>query len=137
MCKTVREGGCLCGAVRYRAAGEPLYVAYCHCSLCRRASGAPVVAWAGFPDSAFAFIAGEAAFYDSSPQAARRFCSRCGTALTFRLHAESNVDITLASLDDPETLRPAHHVFAGNKLDWVRIGDDLPQYKGWKHEEKA
>ena len=38
-------GGCLCGAIRYRITGAPVEALYCHCRMCRRAHGAPVVAW--------------------------------------------------------------------------------------------
>ncbi len=38
-------GGCHCGAIRYEVEGEPLTHALCHCSDCRRHSGAPMVGW--------------------------------------------------------------------------------------------
>ena len=52
------EGGCLCGAVRYRCVGEPLWVAHCHCQSCRRASGSVVMTWAGFRGENYRFIQG-------------------------------------------------------------------------------
>ena len=48
------EGGCLCGALRYRLDAAPLDIGYCHCSMCRRSTGAPVLAWACIPAAAFA-----------------------------------------------------------------------------------
>ncbi len=50
---TVREGGCLCGEVRYRIEAEPSDVAYCHCRMCQKTSGAPAMAWGTVPSSAF------------------------------------------------------------------------------------
>jgi hypothetical protein len=55
---TVREGGCLCGAVRYRIEALPTDIAYCHCRMCQKASGAPAMAWATVPASAFAWTRG-------------------------------------------------------------------------------
>lgn len=57
------HGGCLCGALRYLAAGTARDVCYCHCETCRRASGAPVVAWATFPAAGFAIVQGTLARY--------------------------------------------------------------------------
>ena len=52
----VREGGCQCGAIRYRAEGEPLLKALCHCVTCRRASAAPTTAWAMYQESQVTFL---------------------------------------------------------------------------------
>ena len=82
--KPVVEGGCLCGAVRYRASGESDHPTLCHCNSCRRAAGAPVVAWTTFPPSRFEFTKGTPARYRSSPPVVRTFCSTCGTPLTYQ-----------------------------------------------------
>ena len=69
----VLRGGCLCRALRYRASGAPVTVAYCHCTSCRRASAAPVVAWAMWPLDRFELTAGAPSVYGSSPGVERAF----------------------------------------------------------------
>ena len=102
------EGGCLCGAVRYRIGAEPDHAGYCHCRMCQRAAGAPVVAWLTVARAAFAWTRGEPAVYRSSAKAERLFCGACGTQLVFREIAEpEQLDVTLASLDDPAAVRPS------------------------------
>jgi Glutathione-dependent formaldehyde-activating enzyme len=71
MVEPVLEGGCQCGAIRYRVTGEPLMAAICHCTMCRRANAAPAVAWAMFLESQVAFLSGRPAAYASSPEAKR------------------------------------------------------------------
>src|SRR3546814_5934887 len=73
------NGGCQCGAVRYQAKGEPIMAAICHCSMCRRANAAPVVAWAMFEDSQVNFTSSRPRNFDSSQGAERGFCGPCGT----------------------------------------------------------
>ena len=69
----IREGGCQCGAIRYRAEGEPLLAALCHCSMCRRASAAPAVAWAMYPQGQVTFLQDQPKTYASSNEARRGF----------------------------------------------------------------
>ena len=78
------EGGCLCGALRYRATGEARFSTLCHCASCRRAAGAPAVAWVTFAEGSFAFTRGEPVQFRSSPPVVRSFCGRCGTPLSYR-----------------------------------------------------
>jgi hypothetical protein len=133
MSEPVYEGGCLCGAVRYRARGPVLSAPYCHCTICRRASGAPVVAWGTFTAAGFAFTAGVPARYASSATATRQFCPRCGSALTFQFHDRpEEIDVTLATLDDPAAVAPTHHTFVADRLPWLRLADDLPRYPGFR-----
>lgn len=124
-----RLGGCLCGRVRYRVQGTPTEPSHCHCETCRRASGAAFVSWASFPAAGFAYTAGQPARFDSSEAAYREFCAHCGTQLTFRLHAEPTmVDVTLCSLDEPESITPADHIWTRRQLHWVKLADGLPAF---------
>ncbi|MBM3601986.1 MAG: GFA family protein [Alphaproteobacteria bacterium] len=122
------EGGCLCGAIRYRATGEPSVVCHCHCTMCRRAGGAPVVSWATFAMSDFTILKGEPRRYASSARATRQFCPRCGAQLTFQYNdrAKDEIDITLATFDAPASLPVREHVWASTRLPWVHVDEGLP-----------
>ena len=125
----IREGGCQCGAIRYRAAGEPLLAALCHCSSCRRASAAPTTAWAMFPQAQVTFTRGEPTTYASSAEARRGFCSRCGTQVCFTASfLPGPIDMTIGSFDAPETLPPTMHYWDSKRLPWMRFADDLQRY---------
>jgi hypothetical protein len=114
------EGGCYCGEVRYRLSKEPRSSVVCHCADCRRASGAQSVAWVTVPVEAFEWTAGEPARFASSPPVERTFCGRCGTSLTYtHTNRAKDIDITTASLDDPEAFPPTKAVFADRKLSWT------------------
>jgi hypothetical protein len=125
----IYEGGCLCGAVRYRAQGTRYHLCNCHCDTCRRVSAAPFVAWASFKAQEFAFVKGEPTRFASSAKAHRTFCPRCGTPLTYQLNAKQDeIDVTICSLDDPQALKPRDHVWTRSKLDWIKLDDGLPAH---------
>jgi hypothetical protein len=129
------HGGCLCGAVRYRAGGEASHPTLCHCASCRRAAGAPVVAWVTFPRADFAFTQGTPTRYRSSPPVLRSFCATCGTPLTYQHDAHpGEIDITVASLDDPSAFPPADHTWTSEQLPWLELGDALPRHRRSRHE---
>jgi len=130
-------GGCFCGAVRYRVKGATRDVSHCHCGICRRTSGAPFVTWATFPAARFAFTSGTPAELHSTPRAVRQFCAACGTALTFRETARpGSVDVTVGSMDRPDAIVPAAHIWTASQLSWLRLGDDLPRHVGEDPEER-
>jgi hypothetical protein len=129
-------GGCLCGAVRYSSSIEPLEVGYCHCRMCQRLSGAVVVPWAIFPVDGFIYTKGQPKIYASSSHAQREFCEECGAQIAFRTSKRSNnVDITIGTLDDPESVRPGFHVWYESKVSWLHLADDLPRYQQSGDEE--
>ena len=76
----IREGGCLCGAVRFKAEGEPLNVRICHCRNCQKAMGSPYFARALFDQSALDGRRRDRALSDVR-NIDRVFCPRCGTRL--------------------------------------------------------
>lgn len=130
-------GGCYCGAVRYVVEAEIGHRTLCHCRDCRRSSGAPALAWFSVPMGGVHFSHGEPATYRSSAQVLRGFCASCGTTLTYQ-HARylDEIDITSASLDDPEAAAPQDHTFVQERLRWMDNPDGLPRYLR-THDEGA
>jgi len=132
------SGGCGCGTVRYAVTGPARWPCYCHCASCRRAAGAPLVAWATFERAGFTLLHGALREYRSSPAVLRGFCAACGSCLTYRREARAaQIDVTLASLDEPASLAPQMHVWTAEKLPWVRLEDGLPQYPAGYSEPPA
>ena len=123
------EGGCLCGAIRYRVTGEPWARSICHCRSCRLASGAPSVAWSVFRPEDFSFVRGEPVRFESSPKVIRTFCGKCGTPLTYQ-HAErpAAIDLTTATFDHPELFPPAVEIWIEHRIVWERVNEGIPQY---------
>jgi heme-degrading monooxygenase HmoA len=121
-------GGCACGAVRYTVSGRPRDQTLCHCVDCRRACGATPVAWATFRKDELVFTGTAPRERASSDRARRSFCTECGSQLTFAYEAvPDDIDLAVATLDDPEALPPLDHVWVRSKPSWLRIGDDLPR----------
>jgi hypothetical protein len=122
-------GGCHCGAVRYEATSHAYDMTNCHCTICRRTTGAPFVAWFSVPLSSFRFAKGAPAHYHSSNKATRGFCARCGAQLTFFVDGANEIDVTTATLDDPNQLPPRDHIQTATKLSWVKLADGLPEFR--------
>ena len=123
-------GGCHCGAIRYEVSGEPITHALCHCSDCRRHSGAPMVGWTMYPEDALVITKGEPKVYESSEHGRRRFCSECGTGL-FYANADvlpGLVDIQSGSYDDPEAVPAQVHIQTAERLNWMERAHELPTF---------
>ena len=128
---TIRHGGCLCGAIRFRTTGETLGASHCHCRMCQRATGQPSVAWAAFEAANFEVLRGAIKDYASSSWATRGFCARCGSPLTFRYVEDGRpmVDVTVASFDDPADLQPTKHLWTETAVPWLAGMDThLPRF---------
>ena len=119
------EGGCLCGAIRYRTRGMPMLAEYCHCRMCQKISGAAFSNWMDYPTDRVEWLEGQPHEYRSSSHAFRGFCSDCGSSLTFR-SAERPQLITLAlnSLDDPDRVSPTQHIYTESQVAWLDLNDD-------------
>jgi hypothetical protein len=122
-----REGGCLCGAVRFKAEGEPLNVRICHCRTCQKAMGSPFFARAVF-DQRVLTVQGETAHYPSSAMVDRVFCKTCGTRLFTWRKSPAVAGVALAAFDDRNAFAPTEHICVSDKVDWVSLDDGLPQY---------
>lgn len=121
-------GGCLCGAVRFRARGELREVIACHCTQCRKQTG-HFLASTNVADDLLS-IEGEdqLRWYHASSFARRGFCSNCGSVLFWKANSESHTSICAGAFDKPTGLRLAFHIFCADKGDYYEITDGLPQY---------
>jgi hypothetical protein len=95
------KGGWFCGRVRYEADANPTHATACHCSICRRASAAPFVAWFTVKPGEFTFQS------DRHP---------------------GEIDVTTCSLDDPEQVPPKFHIWRASGISWVKTADGVPAY---------
>jgi hypothetical protein len=129
--ESAQEGGCLCGAVRFRVTGPLREIIACHCSMCRRATGAFVAATAAADDNLAVNGAGSLSWYGSSNEAERGFCARCGSNLFWRRPGSGRTSILAGSLDQPTGLRIARHIFVADKGDFYEIGDGAPRHEQW------
>lgn len=115
------DGGCLCGAVRFRAAGQPKWTIWCHCQSCRRHSGAPAAAFASFDVSAVEVTSGAITKFQSSAGTKRGFCARCGSTLTCESRmAPGETHFHIGAFDRAADLEPTGDFFPEERLPWVR-----------------
>ena len=125
------EGGCHCGAVRFEVTGEAFRVGLCHCTDCRRHSGAPMVAWAILEEGQFRVTKGEARAYASSEHGRRHFCPACGTGLWYTNDAvfAGLVDVQLATMDDPAIFQPTEQIQVAERIGWMAEAHTLPKHE--------
>ncbi|MEZ4294432.1 MAG: GFA family protein [Polyangiaceae bacterium] len=127
------EGSCLCGALRFQVTLPVKWCAHCHCTMCQRAHGAPVVTWIGLPSEAMKWLAGEdhARFYRSSSDSERGFCDLCGSTLFFRSERwPGEIHIVRTAIQADIGQPPAVHVFYDSHAPWLTLGDSLPRLGG-------
>jgi hypothetical protein len=129
------NGSCLCGEVRYRLKAKLEKAGYCHCSMCRKWSGAACLAYAGVPVGDFEWVSGEPALnrYRSSAGYWRMSCGKCGSSIVVwpTDPAERLTWVMLGTLDDAPDVRPGEHIFVASMAPWHRIADDLKQFEGF------
>lgn len=122
------EGGCQCGALRYRIEAPLRDIAHCHCSVCRRSSGGILTTWVTVPLPAFQWLAGTPRAFESSPSCTRYFCGDCGAHLAlFTRLSPRTLDVTVATLDDPGQAPAERHIWVGSRLAWLTVDPQLPE----------
>jgi hypothetical protein len=128
MTATLRNGHCLCGAVRFTARGEPNWVAHCHCESCRRATSAAFATYVGYPATAVTWTGEAPRQFHSSAGVTRSFCQNCGSPMSFAGERwPGEIHLFAASFDEPAALAPQVHVYVEEKLPWVHLDDGLPR----------
>lgn len=126
------HGTCRCEAVRFSVEDRFEYALNCHCSLCRRATGAAFKPFAGVERAALQVLAGHDAlqlFGQDQNHDAR--CKACGSFLYSVVREGTYVHVALGALIDAPSLRPTAHIFVGSKAPWHEITDGLPQHQAF------
>lgn len=133
--RVMTGGSCLCGAVRWSVDdGAFTRMTHCHCSMCRKAHGAPFATYATAPRDRFRWDQGESrvTWFESSAGSNRAFCAQCGSVVPDG--SEQSVYVPAGCLDDDPGLRPSAHIFASSKAPWHVIEDDLPRYETYSSD---
>jgi hypothetical protein len=126
-------GGCLCGALRYEAFGEPMFTGHCYCDDCKKASGSGFIPFMGFSGSAVRFT-GEARQVTTKAflggDAVRNFCPSCG-GLVFGgiVGVDDSHTIYAGSLDDPSLFVPATVIFNRSRPAWAPLPPNVAVFE--------
>lgn len=126
------QGGCACGAVRYRLDETPYDSGWCHCRMCQTVSGTPGIVFTTVARKNYTLEQGEkhVAYFASTSFGRRSFCGRCGSPLTIEVnHQPDEIDITVATLDDPAAVRPGFHIYVSEAPHWLEFKDGLPTFE--------
>jgi hypothetical protein len=134
-----REGGCACGAVRYRLSSEPLFVHCCHCLNCQRQTGSAFVINLLIEANRVELLAGEPQPVDVPRGRGKQRiwrCPACQIAL-FSKYTRAQVRFVRGgTLDDPSTVAPDVHIYTRSKLPWVTLPDGVPAFSTYYDTRK-
>ena len=127
-------GGCLCGSITYKIERRHLNAMHCYCSMCRKAHGTAFSTHVVCRPDQLHWEAGRELLtaYESSPQAYREFCPRCGTHLLVHGQTgDSSLAIPAGTLDGDPPLTILGHMYTSEVVSWYKITDGLPQHVQW------
>jgi hypothetical protein len=118
------QGGCACGAVRFRVSNHPRRAGLCHCLTCRKSHGATFNSYAVFARDDFQFN-GEVHSWPSSPDDLRWFCPRCGSPVFES--SKDEIEIAIGSFDDVNLFTPQYELWVVRRETW-QPALDVPQF---------
>jgi hypothetical protein len=126
---TAITGSCLCGHVKFEVADEFRYALICHCSRCRRATGAANKPFAGIELEKVVVVAGSDSLFKYGEDLNHDVrCANCGSFMYSVVRDGQYAHVTMGSLAQSPSIRPTAHIFVGSKAPWEVIGDGLPQH---------
>lgn len=129
--KQIHEGSCQCGRVHYKVDGPLSNMSNCHCTDCRKNSGAAFVTYVEAPKRAFGYVKGADLIQTHQAESGtkRAFCRQCGSTLNCFVDGDDLIEIAAATLDTPIDLRPEYHIYVRSKVSWYDIKDGKPQHQ--------
>jgi len=132
--KSELEGGCACGAVRYRLTSAPMFVHCCHCRDCQRQTGSAFVLNALIETDRIELLAGAPEPVRVPTDSGRPHdiyrCPACQTALWSDYGGRPALRfVRIGTLDDPAALQPDVHIYTRSKVPWVALPEGVPAYE--------
>jgi hypothetical protein len=127
------KGSCACDGIRFEIE-KVTAMTNCHCSVCRKTTGASFATYAHVRSGRFKLLSGEDLInsgYEWTPGHARSFCRRCGSPAPKFVESTGMVSVAAGLLNDDPGVRPSMHVFVSSKVPWVDLNDDLPKHEKW------
>lgn len=127
------KGSCACDGIRFEIE-KVTAMTNCHCSICRKTTGASFATYAHVRSGRFKLLSGEDLInpgYEWTPGHARSFCKRCGSPAPKFLESTGMVSVPAGLLDSDPGVRPSMHVFVSSKVPWIDLNDDLPKHEKW------
>ena len=130
----IHEGGCLCGAVRYRVHGAPAVGTVCHCRFCQKRLASAFAVIASFKDEAFEMLQGEIKEFEHRSDVSGRwlrmsFCPKCGTTISHVSEFRPGMRAVAAgTFDDPNWFKIDRHIWLQSKLPWVVIPENVATF---------
>jgi len=131
---SVHEGGCVCGAIRYRVSGEPALSQVCHCTFCQRRTGSAFAIVVAFKEEQVEVIGTTLVQYEHRSDESDRwlrshFCSRCGTTVLVTLERNPGVRVVSGgTFDDPGWFKINRHIWTRSAHDWIVFPPDVEKY---------
>lgn len=130
------EGGCGCGAIRYRLGSPPMFVHCCHCRDCQRQTGSAFVINALIETDRIERLAGEPKPVRLPTDSGRPHdvsrCPTCGTAVWSEYAGLKALRfVRVGTLDDPSALSPDVHIYIRSKLPWVALPEGVPAFQAY------
>jgi hypothetical protein len=135
-----REGGCACGAIRYRLTSEPLFVNCCHCLNCQRQTGSAFVINVLIEADRVQLLQAEPVAVDvprddGTSQRIWR-CPTCQVAVYSQYTSPEVRFVRAGTLDDPSSVEPDAHIFTRSKLPWMRFPESTPVFDVYYDTQK-
>ena len=128
------EGGCHCGAIKFKTKKNPFWVGACYCIDCRKVSGSPNTIFAGYHETDIEIVKGTPKEYQSSENVVRTFCGECSSPYSYGYIGidKTNNDfgkifIPIGIFNDPSLFKINKHIWVSQKIPQIQIHDNIPQ----------
>ncbi len=131
----IYEGGCVCGAIRYRVTGNPMRASVCHCTFCQRRTGSAFAILAVFKEGQLELTGDTLTEFEHRSDESNlwlrlEFCNRCGTTVAVRLERFPGArGIFVGTFDDPNRIKIERHIWTRSAQRWVVFPENMERFE--------